>query len=31
MRHVKVRTLKDAQSKALKQLIKDAAMLAQPA
>jgi hypothetical protein len=31
MRHVKVRTLKDAQNKALKQLIKDAAGTAQPA
>ena len=31
MRHVKVRTLKDAQSKGLKQLIKDAAADIQPA
>ncbi len=31
MRHVKVRTLKDAQSKALKELIKAVAALAQPA
>lgn len=31
MRHVKVRTLKDAQSRGLRQLIQDAAVDAQPA